>query len=333
MIIENIIRKTKKRDRYNCLTFSVHERYQGELSDTNTDFYMLNYKDMKPWNTKFGPIPKNHEFLAYEENLTYDQVPSDLRIDFILSQNKFGNYQIAKEMQRYLHVPIVQLEHTLPPKDMFYETRLDNCKKMRGDINIFISKFSMNEWGFQDDEVIHHSVNTNIFENRNEERSGNVVSVVNDFINRDYFCGYQVWEKAVNGLPYEIYGDTQGLSSPTESVNHLVTILNNSKVFLNTSLVSPIPMSLLEAMSCGCAPVSTETCMIPDIITHGENGFMSNDPDELNKYCQMLLDDEELRIKIGNNAAKTIREMFSKDRFTQEWNNVFERAADLPYLG
>ena len=55
-------------------------------------------------------------------------------------------------------------------------------------------------------------------------------------------------------------------STPAESVADLVNEYCSSKVFLNTSTVSPIPTTLLEAMSCGSAVVSTATCMIPEII-------------------------------------------------------------------
>ena len=65
-------------------------------------------------------------------------------------------------------------------------------------------------------------------------------------------------------------------------------------------------MSLLEAMSCGCAVVSTETCMIPEVIENGVNGFMTNDEKQMERYLVDLLNDKNLAKEIGDNARKTI---------------------------
>ena len=83
---------------------------------------------------------------------------------------------------------------------------------------------------------------------------------------------------------------------------------------------------MLEAMSCGCAIVTTETCDIPSIIEHGVNGFMSNDETELRGYVEQLLGDKELAKTMGQAARKTIQEKFSEDRFIKEWNNIFDKA-------
>ncbi|MPN39759.1 hypothetical protein SDC9_187288 [bioreactor metagenome] len=38
-----------------------------------------------------------------------------------------------------------------------------------------------------------------------------------------------------------------------------------------------LPISLIEAISCGCTPLCTPAGGIPDIIKHGETGFLSAD--------------------------------------------------------
>ena len=85
-------------------------------------------------------------------------------------------------------------------------------------------------------------------------------------------------------------------------------------------------MALLEAMSCGCAVVSTATCMIPEIIKNGYNGFISNDENELKLYINQLLDDAEMRKELGKNARETIQQEFSEEAFINNWNAVFDYA-------
>ena len=79
-------------------------------------------------------------------------------------------------------------------------------------------------------------------------------------------------------------------------------------------------------MDCSCAVVTTATCEIPNVIEHGVNGFMSNDEDELRGYCKQLLEDEELRNKMGAEARGTIIALFSEEKFINNWNEVFDVA-------
>ena len=50
-----------------------------------------------------------------------------------------------------------------------------------------------------------------------------------------------------------------------------------SDAFCLTSLYEGLPISLIEAISCGCTPLCTPAGGIPDIIKHGETGFLSAD--------------------------------------------------------
>jgi hypothetical protein len=164
---------------------------------------------------------------------------------------------------------------------------------MRGFKNVYISEFSLKEWGVEG-EVIHHGIDTDTFKSTNLERKPVILSVVNDWVNRDYFCGFNLWRTVTQGLSVKPVGATPGLSEPAKSTDELVEFYNSHQVFLNTSLVSPVPTSLMEAMACECAVVSTNTCMIPEVIEHGVSGFLGKTQEELRFYCQKLLDNPDL---------------------------------------
>ena len=106
----------------------------------------------------------------------------------------------------------------------------------------------------------------------------------------------------------------------------LVEEYNTAQVFLNTSTVSPVPTALLEAMSCGCAVVSTANCMIPSIIKNGHNGLCTNDPNEMRSMIQTLMKDPDLATRLGNNARETIVRDFSIPVFVDRWNSIFNKA-------
>ena len=312
-----------KKDKYNILTFDTHERYQTQLCKTGHNFYSFRYNDCKKWDTDYAKIPENYYILP-ETGL-----PTAVTFDFILSQSKFGQFQVASQLNDHLDVPVISLEHTLPLPH-WGNAQLNQFKSMIGDINVFISEYSVGNWNmFCPSDVIHHSVDTSTFKpvEERKDRSPEVLSVVNDFKNRDYCCNYTGWQKVTEGFDTKLLGSSpDGSSRPAESVEDLVVEYNSAKVFLNTSTISPVPTSLLEAMACGCPVVTTATCMIPEIIKNGVNGFMSNDESELKEYIRKLLDDRELAIHMGNQARETVKEQFSEEKFINNWNNIFDKA-------
>ena len=321
-------RATRKSDEpLNILSFPTHERYQTNIAKTGHNFYLWQGEGIKPWVESYAPVPANTSLLNPSKK--DKQIPIEVDVDLILSQNKFGQFQIASKLADYYDVPMISLEHTLPVESWNYDQRLE-LYQMRGSSNVFISEYSRKEWGWNEGEacVVHHGIDTELFSPGNGERKPRALSVVNDWIQRDWCCGYKLWE-TVTGFPnsplfdVHVVGDTPGLSIPATSTEELVEEYRKSRVFLNTSTVSPVPTALLEAMSCGCAVVTTENCMIPEIIQNGVNGYMSNDHKQLRDYTQKLLGNKRLSKKLGDNARKTIVENFGLQDFITNWNNIF----------
>lgn len=313
-------------DNLTLVTAPTHEAYETGLSSTGFDFYALAHKSFKTWNTKFRKVPSNYHIL---DGLN---VPYNVDCDVVLSQNKFGQYQVLAPYASKFNLPLVSLEHTLPIPSWPAQMR-ENVKMMRGHLNVFISEYSVEEWGFSLDDktvrVIHHGIDTELFKPGIAEKNNRVLSVVNDWINRDWCCNFSGFQRTASNLPCYILGDTPGLSLPASSTEGLVKAYQTSSVFYNTSVISPVPTALMEAMSCGCAVVSTATCMIPEIIEHGVNGFISNDETELTKYLSLLLTDKELATKMGLEARKTIVEKFNLNQFTDSWSKLLREASEI----
>lgn len=332
--ISSILRQsTKKIDEpYIILTGPCHEAYETNLCKANVLIYGLNHKGFKTWNPKYRPLPKNY--------IPVDSIPDGIQFDLVLSQNKFGQYQVLSDIARALHLPLISLEHTLPVP-MWGKDIREGCVNMRGDLNVFISEYSINEWQFNNFDpsvrVVKHGVDTEQFKpDESKERKPHIFSCVNDWVNRDWCCGFTIWQKIVNGnnpLPTFVLGDTPGLSVPASSTEELINAYQTSAMFLNTSTISPVPTVLLEAMACGTPVVTTATCMIPEIIENGVNGLMSNDINELRSMCELVLNDTDLAKKLGENARKTIVEKFNANRFAEDWNKLFLEASEVIYRG
>lgn len=293
----------------------THERYETQLCKTGHNFYALQVDGSKVWNKDQTAIPSNYHILP--KNNFYEIIDFDL----ILSQSKFGQFQLLKNLN--LDIPFISLEHTVPTAP----DHVNNFSKLTGDLNIFISNYSQQAWGIDNNSlVLHHGVDSDLFTNHGDTRQNVILTVANDFVNRDYCLNFSGWRRVVNNLPHKLIGDTPGLSLPASSTEELISEYNNAKIYFNSSTLSPIPSSLLEAMSCGCAVVSTATCMIPEIIQNGVNGFISNDESQLSKYLELLLKDDELAKKLGDKARETIQKQFGEQNFVNNWNKVFKMA-------
>lgn len=310
--------KPKDKEKLDILCFDTHERCQSQMAKTGHNFYSFRYKDCKVWNTAFADIPENY--------YPIDNLYESLDFDFILSQSKFGQLQISKQIQQQTGLPIVHLEHTIPTSNYTPE-QIEMFKSIWGDYNVFISEYARDSWGFGDTDcpVIVNSIDHNFFKPVEVESDETVFTVQNDFINRDYCLNYQGWQRIISGFSAKVFGDTKGLSQPADSLEHLRDEYNKCAVYINTTTESQMPTAILEAMACGKPVVSTATCSIPSFIKHGENGFLTNDEEEFKGYIQQLLDDKDLRTKMGQAARETVLDVFSEQKYIDNWNNIFRK--------
>lgn len=341
--IRSVIHAARRKpgDRLKILTFSVHESTQSNQSGCNADFYCMQGEGLKKWDSKYRRLPKN--FTLIDSN----DPPRDVQFDIVLSQNKFAHWKQAYQHSRQLHIPLINLEHCLPspsvPLNYF-----DQYKSMGADLNLFISEFNRDAWGYKDTpntKVITHGVDTNIFklcdaihddmvdfDERLLKRQKTILTVCNDYINRDWCLNYSLYKEVTKGLPVTPVGATPGLSEAAKSLDDLVRFYRTSQVFLNTSSYSPIPCALLEAAACGCGIVSSMSACTPEIFTHGHDILMTNNKDEMRGYLELLLTDKKECVRLGTNARETILKKCSLPRFVAEWDGIFENLLSETFI-
>lgn len=107
------------------------------------------------------------------------------------------------------------------------------------------------------------------------------------------------------------------------SVADMPPIYQAADLCLLTSDYEGTPNVLLEAMSCGLPVVATKVGGIPDLVRDGETGFLAapEDLEGLTRAVARLVDDPELRSRMGQNARQFVLQNHSVDRlphFLQE---------------
>jgi glycosyltransferase involved in cell wall biosynthesis len=85
---------------------------------------------------------------------------------------------------------------------------------------------------------------------------------------------------------------------------------------------------MAEAMATALPVVSTSISGIPELVEHGSNGLLvpPDDPEALTNALQLLLQDAELRRRLGSAARETICRCFDSDQTTRKLKALLDRA-------
>ena len=94
-----------------------------------------------------------------------------------------------------------------------------------------------------------------------------------------------------------------------------LAFFQNADIFILPSYAEGLPMSLLEAMMCGLPVIVSDVGGIPAVISDTENGFLitAGNCRQIAETLQRLIDDPDLRRKIGRAARQRCLAEFSTD--------------------
>lgn len=117
--------------------------------------------------------------------------------------------------------------------------------------------------------------------------------------------------------------DCVRLNGPTKNIGKEYA---ESSMIVMSSHYEGFPMVMIEAMACGLPAVCFDfKCGPRDIIRQGENGLIvpDGDIDGLAEAMVRLMEDDELRRKMGENAKRVV-ETYSEEKVMGKWMDMFE---------
>lgn len=159
---------------------------------------------------------------------------------------------------------------------------------------------------------------------------------------RRNFCGYDALMKVLPGFPFKVYGsgneDLGEFNGGELSYESMKGALRDCRVyFYNGTWPASYTLSFMEAMMTGIPIVSVgkETWKhkdhpgiklfeIPHIISSGDNGYYSDDPEELKRFIQTLLDNESIAKRVSEKAREKAIQLFSKEKIIEQWRIFLE---------
>lgn len=108
--------------------------------------------------------------------------------------------------------------------------------------------------------------------------------------------------------------------------NDIISQMLRASGCILSSLYEGISLVLIEAMSCGLPLISYACpCGPKELIDHGKNGFLCevNNEIKLAEYICSIIEDDKLRIKMGQ-ASKKKSEEFRIEKIATQWINLFQ---------
>ncbi len=104
------------------------------------------------------------------------------------------------------------------------------------------------------------------------------------------------------------------------TVSKVSEFLRNCDVLVRPSLTDGMPLTVLEAMACGIPNVASRVGGTPEILQHGQTGYLvePKEVEQLSFYISRLVEDRHLRSSMGK-AARSSVEKFSN------WSEVARR--------
>ena len=96
-------------------------------------------------------------------------------------------------------------------------------------------------------------------------------------------------------------------------------------VFFQPSLWEAMSIALLEAMSAGKPPVTTRVGEAPYMVAHGDDGLLVDPKDTagMARELRRLVDDAELRRRLGVAAADKVARQFTVEHMTRAYEQVY----------
>lgn len=117
----------------------------------------------------------------------------------------------------------------------------------------------------------------------------------------------------------------------TENVKFLgkqsafIELLSCADVFLLPSQSESFGLSALEAMSCGVPVVASSIGGIPEVVLHGETGYVAElgDTDRMARYVIELLTNKKKWLIFSNNSRKRAEENFNIDKIIPMYEDIY----------
>lgn len=204
--------------------------------------------------------------------------------------------------------------------------------------------------------VIPNGVDTNVFQPINKKLARHLLGLPQDDLpvllfgavaaTSDYNKGFDLLEGALMRVrekwrqPFRclVFGSAGPVTVQHTSFGEMVYLgilhddvalalaYNAADMFICPSREENLPTTILESMACGTPTVAFEIGGIPDMVRHGENGFVvfPYQTEKMAEYIMRFLKDKNLCKHMGEAACRDVKEYFSLSSVAKRYIELYK---------
>ena len=245
--------------------------------------------------------------------------------------------------------------YSSPAQRIFYrlvESRYDGCSIRAADAVVCVSRYTQRQveqtYGRRDTVLVFDGIDTDIFvptpglARRDDALPPSDARIRLLFVgNRTRRKGFDLLPKIMDRLPgdYALYytggfqGQDQGpphprmipIGSPDRA--GLVAAYQSCDILLFPSRLEGFGIAPAEALACGRPVVTTNAAALPEVVDHGQNGFLCprDDAAAYADAVRRLGEDAALRRRFGEHGRAKVASSFGYDQLAGGLIGVYER--------
>ena len=320
--LANLIMNTQLK----IFTWHIHGSYLFYLAKGNYDIYI----PIKPDKTE-GYYGRGETFPFADNVIEINTNEIKFQeFDCILFQTKknflVDQYEILSETQRKL--PRVYVEHDPPWNDVADSRHIMNDPDV---LMVHVTHFNKLMWLNTTPyiKVIEHGVVVPDVNCDGSIEKG--IVVINHLHQRGRKLGADIYDKVAKEIPLDLTGmGTKEFGGIGEVLHpQLPEFISHYRFMFNPIRYTSLGLSVCEAMMLGLPVIAFATTEYSSVIQNGVTGFVDSNVDVLIEKMQILLNNKQYAMELGNNAKQYAEKRFNIKRFTTEWKNAFEFAISI----
>jgi hypothetical protein len=312
------------------LTFNCHEGWIHQLDYVG---YPIDIIDGLPgrychqWDLGVRPQPRNSALVRLDRILearpSYDCIIAHNLTDLLDSKALKGPRILV--IHSTLDGRIRQQGLGMEPDNL--KAMVNKYLHWLGGHAVSVSILKGRSWNFTED-IVEFGADVSQYRPWSGETAAGL-RISNQIRNRMEILFWEFHQEAFRDIPVKLVGfnpDIPGVL-PSRSWDDLKEILSSHRFYIHTAhpeLEDGYNMATLEAMAAGLPVIGNRHPSSP--IEHGVDGFLSDDPGELNQFARLLLADRELAGRMGGAARRKVAERFSLDKFAEKFRGSIEKA-------